>query len=168
MYRYLRFALAMAVAAAVLVTAPAARAGAGVSVELTANRVTKSQGREVLAPAEQAQPGETLEYRATYRNAGTSEARGLAATLPIPSGTTYVPGSASPGRVEASLDGRTFAPVPLTRRERAADGRTVVREVPVSEYRALRWALGSLPKSQARVVTARVRIQPVGLAALAH
>lgn len=166
MYRYLRFALAMAVAAAVSFTAPVARAGAGVSVALTANRVTKAQGREVLAPADAARPGETLEYRAVYHNDGTSEARGLAATLPIPHGTSYVPGSAAPSRVEASLDGSTFSPVPLTRRERAADGRFVVREVPVSEYRALRWPLGSLAARQSRAVTARVRIQPTEVAAL--
>jgi uncharacterized repeat protein (TIGR01451 family) len=166
MYRSVRFCLALAVAVAVLVTAPAARAGGGVSVQLTANRITKSQGREVLSSAAQAHPGETLEYRATYRNDGDGEARGLAATLPIPAGTSYVPGSASPRRVEASLDGRTFAPVPLTRKVRTADGRTVVREVPVSEYRALRWPLGSLPKSQSRAVTARVRIEPTEVAAL--
>ena len=166
MHRCVRFLFALAVAAAVLGTAPVAHAGGGVTVQLTANRITKSQGREVLSPADQAQPGETLEYRATYHNDSASEARGLAATLPIPRGTSYVPGTASPRRVEASLDGHTFAPVPLTRTVRTADGRTVVREVPVSEYRALRWPLGSLPKSQSRAVTARVRIEPTPVAAL--
>lgn len=166
MHRRVRFLFALAVAAAVLGTAPATHAGSGVTVQLTANRIIKTQGREVASPADQAQPGETLEYRATYRNDGVSEAHGLAATLPIPRGTSYVPGTASPRRVEASLDGRTFAPVPLTRTERTADGRNVVREVPVSEYRALRWPLGTLPKSQSRAVTARVRIQPTEVAAL--
>lgn len=168
MHRCVRFLFALGVAAVVLGTAPAANAGGGVTVQLTANRITKSQGREVLSPADQAQPGETLEYRATYHNEGASEARGLAATLPIPLGTCYVPGTASPRRVEASLDGRTFAPVPLTRTVRTTDGRTVVREVPASEYRALRWPLGSLPKSQSRAVTARVRIEPTQVAALTH
>ncbi len=166
MHRSIHWALALALIGTVVVTAPVARAAGSVTVELTANRVTKAQGRETLASAEQARPGELLEYRALYRNGGTSEARGLAATLPIPVGTQYVPGTATPSRVEASLDGRTFAPVPLTRRVRTADGRTVVREVPVSEYRALRWSLGSLPARQARAVTARVRIQPTEVAAL--
>lgn len=168
MHRSIRTALAAALAAAVLVTAAVAASANGVTVELTANRVMKSQNREVLAPAAEAHPGETLEYRAVYRNESASEARGLAATLPIPRGTTYVPGTASPRRVEASLDGIAFAPVPLTRRVRTADGRTVVREVPVSEYRALRWPLGTLPKSQARTVVARVRIQPTEVAALSR
>jgi uncharacterized repeat protein (TIGR01451 family) len=154
------------VAAAVSFAAGVARANDGVTVQLTANRVTKSQGRESLAPADQARPGETLEYRAVYRNESTSEARNLAATLPIPRGTTYVPGSASPSRVEASLDGSRFAAVPLTRVVRGPDGRDVVREVPASEYRALRWPLGLLAGRQSRAVTARVRVEPTEVAAL--
>ncbi len=168
MHRYSRFALAFVVAAAVSFAAPSAHAAGGVTVQLTAQRVTQAQGREVLAPADQAHPGETLEYRAVYRNAAEREARGLAATLPIPLGTHYLPGTASPGRVEASLDGRSFAPVPLTRRERTPDGRSVVREVPASEYRALRWPLGVLASRKERAVSARVRIQPTEVAALTH
>lgn len=166
MYRSVRFRFALAVAAAVSIMAPAVHAGGGVAVELTANRITKSQGREVLSSAAQAHPGETLEYRATYRNASATEARGLTATLPIPPGTAYVPGSAAPRRAEASLDGRTFSAIPLMRGERTADGRTVMREVPASEYRALRWPLGALPRNQSRAVTARVRIQQTEVAAL--
>ena len=166
MHRSIRSTLALALAMAALAAASVAHAAGGVTVELTANRVTKSQGRDVLAPAEQARPGDLLEYRARYKNDGKAEARGLAATLPIPRGTRYVPGTALPSRVEASLDGHTFAPVPLTRKVRLADGRTVTREVPVSEYVALRWPLGALPASQSREVTARVRIEPAPVAEL--
>jgi uncharacterized repeat protein (TIGR01451 family) len=168
MYRYARFAPALVLALAASFAASITHAAGGVTVALTANRVTQTQGRESLAPAEQAHPGETLEYRAVYHNAGEREARGLAATLPIPPGTHYVLGTASPGRVEASLDGHTFAPVPLTRRERTTDGRTVVRTVPASEYRALRWPLGVLASSKARAVSARVRIQATEVTALTH
>lgn len=166
MHRDVRSLLVLALAGAVSFTAPPARAAGSVSVKLTAQRVTRVQGRDVLASAESARPGETLEYRAVYVNTGAADARGLTATLPIPAGTSYLPGSANPARVEASLDGRTFAVVPLVRRERTADGRTVVREVPVSEYRALRWPLGTLSSHKERAVTARVRIQPTAVAAL--
>ena len=167
MHRSRFFACAAAVTTAVWLTA-VAHADNSVTVQLTAKRVTKAQGHESLTPAEQARPGETLEYRAVYRNDGAAEARHLAATLPIPRGTTYVPGSASPAGVQASLDGSKFAAVPLTRVVRGADGREVVREVPVSEYRALRWPLGSLASRQTRAVTARVRIEPTEVAALTH
>jgi uncharacterized repeat protein (TIGR01451 family) len=166
MHRFRFFARALTIAAAVSLMATAARAENTVTVQLTANRVTKTQGRESLASADQARPGELLEYRAVYKNGAASEVRNVAATLPIPRGTTFVRGSAAPARVEASLDGSHFAAVPLTRTVRGADGREVVQEVPVSEYRALRWPLGSLAGHQSRAVTARVRIEPTEVAAL--
>ena len=173
MHRFVRLTLAIAIAAAGSVAPPAhaaasspAKPAAGsVAVELTAQRVTKAQGKEVLAPADEARPGELIEYRALYRNDGAGEARGLMATLPIPRGTQYVAGSALPRRVEASLDGRTFAAVPLKRTEKTPDGRTIVQEVPVAEYRALRWPLGALPSRDQRTVSARVRVEPVPVAA---
>jgi uncharacterized repeat protein (TIGR01451 family) len=171
MHRFVRLTLAIALAAATgAVPRPAHAADAtkpaagSVAVELTANRVTKSQGKEVLASAEEAKPGELIEYRALYRNDGAGEAKGLMATLPIPRGTQYVAGSALPRRVEASLDGRTFAPVPLKRTVKTPDGRTVVQEVPVAEYRALRWPLGALPAKEQRAVSARVRVEPTPVA----
>lgn len=160
MHRSIRLALAQALVGTAF-AATVAFASGGVTVELTAHRVTKdAKGAEALAPAEQAKPGELLEYRAHYKNAGTGTAKGLAATLPIPRGTQYVPGSALPGRVEASLDGKTFAPIPLMRKVKTKDGRTVMRQVPASEYRALRWPLGTLPANQSKTVAARVRVEP--------
>lgn len=167
MHRSIRLALAFAIMGTALAASVVSAAG-GVTVELTAHRVTQAQGREALVSADQAKPGELLEYRALYKNAGTSEARGLAATLPIPRGTRYVKGSASPHKVEASLDGQTFAPAPLMRKERSANGKTVLREVPLSEYRALRWPLGNLSAKQSRTVVARVRVEPTEVAAHAH
>ncbi len=159
MHRSIRLALAFALIGTALAASIVFAAG-GVTVELTAQRVTKdTRGAEALVSADQAKPGELLEYRALYRNSGTSEAKGLAATLPIPRGTQFVKGSASPVKFEASLDGRTFAAVPLMRKEKDAKGRTVLREVPASEYRALRWPLGTLAVKQSRTVTARVRVE---------
>jgi len=173
MHRFVRLMLAIAIAAAAGTAHAAASdnakpAAGSVAVELSAQRVTKAQGKEVLVAADQAKPGELIEYRALYRNDGASEAKGLMATLPIPRGTQYVAGSATPRGVEASLDGRTFAPVPLTRTVKTADGRTVVQEVPVSEYRTLRWPLGVLPTKQSRTVAARVRVETTTVAENSH
>jgi uncharacterized repeat protein (TIGR01451 family) len=176
MHRFVRLMLAIAIAAAVArpalaaaASTPTAKPATGsVAVELTANRVTKQQGKEVLVAAAEAKPGELIEYRALYRNDGASEAKGLLATLPIPRGTQYVAGSALPRGVQASLDGRTFAAVPLKRTVKTPDGRTVVQEVPVSEYRALRWSLGALPSRNQRTVSARVRVEPAAVAANTH
>jgi uncharacterized repeat protein (TIGR01451 family) len=144
----------------------AAWAQSDVTVNLTAQRVIPStSGKEAFAPGDQARPGDVLEYRATYHNTTTSRVRQLAATLPVPHGMVFVPGTASPG-VFASLDGKTFEPYPLKRRVKLDDGRVVVREVPASEVRWLRWSLGALDAKADKVVRARLRVEPVAVAAL--
>lgn len=159
--RTLAFAFAL-----VATFAPAlAYADGDVTVTLHAARVTMANGREVLAPADQAKPGEVLQYRAVYTNTGKRDVRQLMATLPIPAGVEYLPTTAAPAAVLASLDGRTYAAVPLTRKERTADGREVIVEIPASEYRFLRWAVGQLPAKQTRTMTARMRVAPVAVAA---
>ena len=155
----------MVIVVAALLAPTLAFAAGDVTVALTAQKVTKVDGHEVLASAEKAKPGEVLEYRAVYRNAGAQDARRLQATLPIPHGVEYLSKTAAPSQVLASVDGKTFAPVPLTRIERTPDGRDLVREIPLSEYRALRWVIGTLPAKQSRAVVARVRVTPVAVAA---
>jgi uncharacterized repeat protein (TIGR01451 family) len=157
-----------ALVAGLFLAPPPAVAQNGVTVALTAHRVTLVDGREALLRAEQARPGDVVEYRVEYRNQGVGAARELQATLPIPAGMEYVPRSATPGPVLASLDGRGYSPVPLTRRVRLADGREVVREVPAAEYRFLRWPLGTLKPRATRAVSARVRVTPLEVAALAR
>ena len=49
---------------------------------------------------------------------------------------------------------------------RTPDGREVLVEVPPSEYRALRWAIGTLGAKQSRTVAARARVAPLAVAAL--
>jgi uncharacterized repeat protein (TIGR01451 family) len=132
---------------------------AGVQVNLTAHRVTSgSNGREVLAPGDKARPGEVVEYQALYTNVSTDGVRQLVATLPIPDGMEYLPSTAVPAQVQASLDGNSFAAVPLRRKVKLADGREVMRDVPTSEYRWLRWTLGSLEGNGQETVRARVRV----------
>jgi uncharacterized repeat protein (TIGR01451 family) len=144
----------------------AARAQSGLDVSLTARRVAvDARGREVFTAATEAKPGQLVEYRAAYRNAGKAPVRAVQATLPIPEGTEYVARTAHPAPALASLDGRTFEAIPLTRRVRLSNGQTVVREVPVSEYRYLRWSLGVIESGSTESVRARVRVSPLVAAA---
>jgi uncharacterized repeat protein (TIGR01451 family) len=161
MHRTLRFITALALAVAGLGSCALAYAEGDVHVALTAHRILVSQGKEARLPAEQAEPGDVIEYRATYTNRGTTAVRDLEATLPVPTGLEYLPKSGQPVRLLASLDGKAFAPVPLTRRVKLASGKTVVREVPAAEYRALRWSIGSLAANSARTVGARMRVSPL-------
>ncbi|QGJ17000.1 MULTISPECIES: hypothetical protein [unclassified Polaromonas] len=76
----------------------------------------------------------------------------------MPPGTTLVQASAEPTQAMASTDGTTFAPMPLTRVVKQADGSTRKEPVPLAEYRALRWDIGALPSGASTVVSLRVRI----------
>ncbi|MGH7731869.1 MAG: hypothetical protein ACRENJ_11540 [Candidatus Eiseniibacteriota bacterium] len=159
-------ALTGALVALLLPVPLAALVQAGLEVSLTAQRVAvDARGRESFRPAAQAEPGEVVEYRAAYRNPGAAPVREVLATLPIPQGTEYVARTARPAPALASLDGRTFRPLPLVRKVRLANGDEVVRQVPPAEYRFLRWRLGAIDAGRTESVRARVRVIPLAEAA---
>lgn len=157
--------LSVLVLALALLAPAAALADGDITVQLDAQRVSVVDGKETFSPATQAKPGELVEYRATYTNTGAQAAQQLLATLPVPAGMEFVDHSAAPAKVEASLDGRTYAPVPLKRSVRLANGREVVRLVPAAEYRWLRWPLATMEPKSTRTVSARMRVQSVPLTA---
>jgi uncharacterized repeat protein (TIGR01451 family) len=130
----------------------------GVEVRLIQNKVVAGpNGTEQLVAADRAAPGELIEYRATYTNRGTAPVRDLAATLPIPVGMVYVPGTLTPTTALAST-GTEFAPIPLKRKMRQPDGREVETDVPVTDYRSLQWRHLELAPGQSVSVVARVRM----------
>jgi uncharacterized repeat protein (TIGR01451 family) len=130
-----------------------------VSSTLIVNRVaTPAGGKETSEPAKTAKPGDMLEYVAEYRNTGKAPAKKLEATLPIPSGTEYVPDSAKPAGAWASLDGNTFEPVPLKRKVKQPDGKLIEELVPYAEYRFLRWPAQDLPAGQSLKYSARAKL----------
>ncbi len=58
----------------------------------------------------------------------------------------------------ASLDGKSYAAVPLKRQVRLADGKVEERAVPYSEYRYLQWKLGDLAPRSNTTVSARMQV----------
>ena len=136
-----------------------AHASEPVTNTLTVQRVVQQpDGQERTEPAAAARPGNILEYAAEFHNAGPSVARGLEATLPIPVGTALIQGSVRPPDARASLDGTTFAAMPLTRKVRRPDGSVVEEPVPIAEYRFLRWPPTDLAAKASLVVRARVTV----------
>ncbi len=133
-------------------------AQAEVKVEMKAEKVNIQQGKEVFSAATQAAPGEILQYTATYKNVDKAPATRVNATLPIPTGTEYLPGTATPAGAWASTDGTTFAPIPLKHVVKNSEGKLVEQEVAFSQYRALRWSLGDLAGGASRTVSARVKV----------
>ena len=119
--------------------------------------VGNPDGTESFLAAGSAKPGDVLEYVATYRNRGTAALRDVTPQLPVPGNTEFVPGTARPATAAASLDGRTFAPMPLSRKAER-NGAQVDVPVPPREYRSLRWSVPELAPGKATSVSARVRV----------
>ena len=151
----------LALLAAALALGSAWAAPPQVVSELTVAQVTTVDGKTVLKPAPVRKPGDILEYRARYTNHSAAAVLGLVANLPIPAGTTLVDRSQIPPDALASTDSTHFAPLPLTRATRLADGSEQRVLVPIEEYRALRWSLGTLPPGGSAQVQARVRVNDV-------
>jgi len=129
-----------------------------ITSELRVERVEIVDGRTVFKPAQLSKPGDVLEYRVKYTNRSGSAVTGLVANLPIPAGTTLVARSELPPGALASTDGAHFALPPLMRAVRQADGSERSVPVPIEEYRALRWNLGTLAAGQSEQVQARMRV----------
>lgn len=135
---------------------------ANVVPQLSAFKVAASADGEKLVSADKIAPGEVIEYQVRYANTGAKPAKNLQATLPIPASLEWVPNSARPAAdVLASLDGKTFALMPLMRKVKAPDGTEKTVAVPSSEYRFLRWSISSLGAGQSVQVAARARLAPV-------
>jgi len=156
---HLAFRLAAFLTAA-LALAPAFAQDAGGPLEsrLAARKVVVTDGRENLVDATNAKPGDLIEYTATYRNNGKAPIRNLEATLPIPTDTEFVAGSARPAGARASTDGKSFAALPLKRKARRPDGKEVEEAIPLRDYRALRWYTGELAGDKTVSFAARVRV----------
>ena len=120
--------------------------------------VKQADGAETLQPAETVKPGDVLQYSTVYTNPTPRAVSRLVTNLPIPVGTEWVATGTLPSTVLASLDGKVFAPVPLMRKTRRADGQWVDVPVPLNEYRSLRWPEQQLAAGSSFTTTARVRV----------
>lgn len=150
----------IAALAALFIALPVLAADKGdVAVELTGRKVVKeANGKETFESAAAAKPGDVIEYRAVYRNNAKKTVTNLLGVIPVPNGTEYIPGSSSPSRIAASLDGKTYAPAPLKRKVKLPSGAEELQDVPVAEYRSIRWELKDLGPGQSVTVSMRVKI----------
>ena len=146
------FAASLVLGQAALAQSPA------VTSSLTAQKVEMLEGKAVLKPATKGKPGDVIEYSGTYRNVSAAGVNKLQATVPVPPGTTFIADSAQPTQAQASTDGTRFAPMPLMRTVKQPDGKERKEAVPLAEYRALRWEIGTLAAGSSAVVSLRVRI----------
>lgn len=132
----------------------------GLTSKLTASRVELVDGKTVLLPAVNAKPDDVVEYSASYTNSGTKPIERIQAVVPVPVGTILVANSAKPASAQASLDGVNFFVMPLKRIVKLANGTSGEELVPLADYRALRWQVGTLGAGQEAVVSLRTRLVP--------
>jgi len=132
------------------------------SISLQARKVLKlTDGQERLILSKRAFPGELIQYDVHVVNQGIKPLNNVSPMIPIPKGMVFVPKSAKPAPAEASLDGRSFHPIPLKRMTTLANGETKEVLVPSTEYRALRWHLGSMAAGKEITISARTRLVSV-------
>ena len=128
-------------------------------LDLKAFKVIRKGDQETLVSADKVKPKEVIEYQVRYVNTGEKTLRNIRATLPIPASLVFLSGSSAPSGAMASLDGKSFAAMPLKRKVKLADGTMKVVMVPYSEYRFLRWSLDELAAGKSVTVKARARLQ---------
>jgi len=132
-----------------------AQAKADVQAELRAFKVSGDK----LVAADTANPGDVIEYQARYTNSGSTPVQRFSPQLPVPDALIYAGSTALPTGFLATTDGKNFAPAPLMRSVKSSDGTTKLVAVPLREYRALRWQLGTLGPGESVVVKARARVK---------
>jgi uncharacterized repeat protein (TIGR01451 family) len=112
-----------------------------VKVELTGS-VERAGQHLSLDKVENVKPGEVLDWRILSSNDGSAEARDYKTVGHIPTGTTFVAGSAageSGSTVTYSIDGgQTFSTQPVVE-ERQPDGTVKKVAAPVSMYTEVRY-----------------------------
>ena len=156
-----------AVGAVVLLALPlAAWAQPKVEISVKAEKevMVSAKGKQVKKriAAKGIQPGEELIYTLSYQNSGTELAKDVVISDPIPTGTAYIPGSASDaGDVTFSIDkGKTYnKPTLLTYEVKGGDGKIQKRVAAPDDYTDIRWTIPSVPQGGKGQVTFRVKVK---------
>jgi uncharacterized repeat protein (TIGR01451 family) len=140
-------------------TAFAKDAGAQVEGTLNQSRIVVVNGKETVAAADKVSPGDLLEYKVRYVNKGAGPAKNLVVTLPIPQGLELAPATDNPKGALGSLDGQRFEPMPIKRSVKQADGKEILQDVPLAQYRALRWQVEQLDAGKSANFSARAKVE---------
>ena len=151
-FKILTTVAALAIGFAVSAQTPA------VTSVLVAQRVEMVNGQAVLKSATQAGPGDVVSYTSTYRNNSGNAVEKMLAVVPVPFGTTLLGESPMPPNAQATTDGKTYSAMPLMRAVKQPDGSMRNMPVPLAEYRALRWDIGSLGSGKSVAVSLQVRL----------
>ncbi len=127
-----------------------------VTVEENGKPVTKRVLAETVAP------GETVIYTISYVNAGKEAAMKVAIVDPIPTGMTYLTGTASnTDDLTFSIDGGKTYKMPslLTYEVQNPNGSVEKRVATPEKYTHVRWLIPTVPPGATGSVSFQVRMQ---------
>ncbi len=128
-----------------------------VKIDLKQFKVVTTNGVESLQPTDKAKPGEVIEYVASVHNTGKTAVKNVQPIIPVPSGMEYTPDAKLKAPDAAATSDGKYAALPLKHKVQR-NGVQVEEVVPYSEYRSLRWNVGTLAPDQTVEVKARVRL----------
>ncbi|MDF1581031.1 MAG: hypothetical protein P1P74_09680 [Desulfuromonadales bacterium] len=146
---------------------PATLAWAAPQVELsmsTEKNVTITKNGEQVVkriPTVEAMPGETLIFTITYKNTGDEPATNVIVNNPLPTGTIYLPGSATEiNDLSFSIDhGETFKkPSMLTYEVSTPDGSKEKRTATPEQYTHIRWQFPTILAGEQGSVSYKLRV----------
>lgn len=111
------------------------------------------KGQEVFMKAEETEPNDIIEYRMQYKNISDFGIPGLKIIGPIPSGTSYIGGSAQTMQkadLRVSIDhGKNWEREPVKRQRTKPDGTVEEYVVPASQYTNVAWFMQAELSSKA-------------------
>ncbi|MFK7995075.1 MAG: hypothetical protein AB8B87_13105 [Granulosicoccus sp.] len=100
-------------------------------------------GSEVVRTADEAVPGEVMEFQIIFTNEGDQSVTGIQVVDSIPENTRFISDSHD-SDVQASFDvsidgGKSYETVPVLRIETQPDGTQLEVEIPAEQYTHVRW-----------------------------
>lgn len=108
-------------------------------------------GAEKVSVANEAAPGEVMEFQITFTNEGDENVTGIQVIDPIPENTRFISDSHSSdvkASFEVSIDGgESYESEPVRRVETQEDGTQVEVVIPTDQYTHIRWLAGEALES---------------------
>ncbi|MBJ6748908.1 DUF11 domain-containing protein [Geomonas anaerohicana] len=133
-----------------------------IKAEKEVNVTAKGKQVKKRVAAKGVQPGEEIIYTLSYVNSGTEAAKDVVISDPIPTGTAYIPGSASDADdLTFSIDkGKSFKkPTLLTYELKGSGGKMEKKVAAPEEYTDIRWTIPQIPAGGKGSVNFKVKVK---------
>lgn len=144
-------------------SAPAFAQGPNLVGTMVAHKIVlDKENREIVVPADEVFPRDTIEYTLRYHNNGTGAASGVNLVGPIPAGTSYLDETATDTSVLKALfsidGGKTYHDAPVMYVVTSEDGEEELREATPDMITHIKWAV-SMVMEVGREVSVSYRVQ---------